>query len=130
MSELKPNAELAWRALDAAKANPDHFDMNLWAATPDQSGSVGLDDLQGSQCGTTACLAGWVVAVSGYRATRGGVVLNGDGTEWHYDLQSFAATLLGITFSESEELFFAENETVEHVTARIFGPRPCGDADA
>lgn len=126
MPELKPNAELAYAAMDAALLNRRHFDMDSWcdgAAVVDLA-SLTAPAKRGS-CGTTACLAGWAVVLSGYRVNARAAVIAADSGEIvAADIQSFAAELLGITYAQSEDLFFVDNDEIEDEVAAMFGPRP------
>jgi hypothetical protein len=50
------NTELARLVIKQAEAFPDELDMSSYART--------------TPCGTTACLAGWAMLMSGYQARR------------------------------------------------------------
>lgn len=122
-----PNAELAYRVLDLALAHESHFDMSLWAERADWE-PVTLDALTGSACGTTACLAGWTVAMAGYAVNYRADVFDSDGNPLGRKADSVAAEMFRITLAEAERLFYASNESVENRIAEIFGPRPGGDS--
>lgn len=79
--------ELLQRTKAAVLANPDHFDMDYWVAYDDKEWVedghghlliTGTDNVPStpllaslSHCGTTACGAGWIVALSGEKVTPG-----------------------------------------------------------
>jgi hypothetical protein len=64
------NKELLLRVKEAILAHPEHFDMFGFMTGPkfiyESSETViaTIDDLNAGQCGTTACIAGWAVALS------------------------------------------------------------------
>ncbi len=118
---MMPNADLAYRVLDLAMAHPAHLNMRGWA-----SGLVGLPELTSeSECGTTACYAGWIVAVAGYKVDRDGCVVDTDG--YYINPVGFLAMdLLGIDAFTAEDLFFVDEVDLPRVVERIFGPRPTG----
>jgi hypothetical protein len=118
----QPNAELAYRVLDTARANGEHFDMGDWGDSPDGS-PVNLDDLTQPNCGTTACLAGWTVALAGYSVNSHAAVFNADG-EYVGDATRMAMDMLRIDADQAEDLFYASTEYVGLAVAEIFGPRP------
>lgn len=120
----EPNAELAYKTLDLINANPAHFDMERWV---DAHFPVGLSDLTAEACGTTACFAGWAVALSGYKVDGIGDVYNAEGFRVNYDIQGFAADLLGIETEEAEDLFYVANDEIAAAVEEYFGPRPGGD---
>lgn len=121
-----PNAELAYRTWDAINANPASFDMATWVEVGPDSEAVGLEELTGPACGTTACFAGWAVALSGYQVTRNREVIHANRMV-SPSLQEFAAKLLGIDEYQVSELFYADNEDFnEELVVEIFGPRPAG----
>ncbi len=51
------NTELAKLVLKQVEAFPEQFDMNVWA-------------WETAACGTTACLAGWTLMLSGWEARK------------------------------------------------------------
>ena len=119
-----PNAELAYRVLDLATANGDRFDMGGWGWGPDIS--VGLDELtdDGAECGTSACLAGWTVALHSYRVGSDASVYDAHGNRLGSKADAVAAELLGLTEDEADRLFYAPNDSIDSRVAEIFGPRP------
>lgn len=128
MTSQAPNAELAYRTLDLIQANPEHFNMAEWSAS--RVNKVSLKDLTAPTdqdvevCGSTACFAGWAIALSGYMVTTNSV-LTGDGkTTVTDEVQEFAAALLGIDYEDSEYLFFVEDEGISQAVEKVFGPRP------
>lgn len=118
-----PNAELAYRVVDAIKEHPEHFDMDEFVHVPLGmiDTGIGLDELTGQACDTTACFAGWAVALSGYRMTAFGRVEIG---EKKRPVSALAAELLGIGEYDAHELFYSCNENWAGEVTRIFGPRP------
>jgi hypothetical protein len=103
------NVELARRAIELAKANPERFDMDSFS-----SGWEGLDwpaVKDGPDfippCGTTACFAGWVsyaAAPVGAKVMDSQVLLPGTDSE---HVESYAAKALGITAGQADVLFYA-----------------------
>ena len=79
--------ELLQRTKAAVLANPEHFNMDYWYASSDDPDIFGPDDLieiEGGDkvpqtpllgmlgaCGTVACAAGWIVALSGEKVNPG-----------------------------------------------------------
>jgi hypothetical protein len=61
-------------------------------------------------CGTSYCLAGHVVALKGYKASRGhgGVVRNAKGKTGH--VAELAQDFLGLDYNEAQDLFSFEND--------------------
>ncbi len=130
MTDLKPNAELAYKVLDLTAAHPDRLNMSNWATDPTGRNSpVVLATLTAANtCGTTACFAGWAVAVSGYGASTAGDVYR-DGHIVSEDIQAFAAGLLRISEWDAENnLFFADEDDLPDRVFELFGPRPVTDA--
>lgn len=126
MTDMKPNADLAYRALDLINQHREHFDMRTWA---DRNGFfssivVTLDDLTGmeNECGTVACFAGWVVALEGYGIDTYGNAVRGVEKERVADV---AANLLRIECDNVDNLFFrTATSVIAEAVADIFGPRP------
>lgn len=115
-----PNAELAYRTLDAINAHRKAFDMHdWWDSKYDER--VTINDLLDEKCGTTACFAGWAIALSGYDL-GGGVTRDGEHVAYSYG--KFAERLLGLNGEQADELFFGDASDIEDVVAEIFGPRP------
>jgi hypothetical protein len=124
----RPNAELAYRVLDAINANPAHFDMDTWVRVPHDAPTIGLAQLTSPECGTTACFAGWAIVLSGYELTRDLEIVQA-GRVVPEVLSRFAASLLGLNDEQADELFLAANEDFHpELVAEIFGPRPAGPA--
>lgn len=124
----RPNAELAYRTLDAIDAHRAHFNMNSWA----DGGSIddrpiGLDELTDNnshRCKTTACFAGWAVALSGYQLGPHADVIDTSGDRVHHDIGDFAANLLGLDNETGGYLFYVEDDEINGAVERVFGPRP------
>jgi hypothetical protein len=118
----RPNAELAYRVLDHIDANPEQWRQKEW-----------ISRLDGADCGTAGCFAGWASLLSGDEPgwafsdddTTDIVVLDDESTPWVGDR---AAELLGITTEQQDELFDGWNtrEDLGRLVAEIFGPRPGG----
>lgn len=122
MTEI--NTAFAYQALDAALAHPSGFAMDTWAITDDPNKElITLADLMGPDCGTTACLAGWIVALAGYRMHEDGDVVDEGGTYLGH-AYLMASDLLGITYEQGAELFCAGADKIEAAVQQMFGPRP------
>lgn len=109
MTDLTP-AQHAYRALDFITANPQLWDQAHW-------------------CGTSMCIAGWIVTLNGDRYTYAGQLLNGSGA----DIEDRATELLGAQWPQDLDnpeigrFLFESANTLEDLTAIIsylFGPRP------
>jgi hypothetical protein len=100
------------RALAHIEAHPEQHDQGVWLRTPDGDGAV--------SCGTTACVAGWVVAQAhpdavfvpdeldrAARTRMHSAVRIGDQVE---PIPSRAQRLLGINSSQADALFRAGND--------------------
>lgn len=126
-----PNAELAYLTLDVINAHRKQFEMDYWFdGRPDASGAfrIGLANLldaAAETCGTTACYAGWAVALRGYIMSPSGAVFDAQtGAEVSDDVQEFAANLLGISYVDADYLFYVKNDEIDDAVAEFFGPRP------
>jgi len=131
----KPNAALAYRALDTAALHGG-VRMAFWASRLDDdvAAPVSLDDLTHPACGSTACLAGWATVLSGYQINQMGDVLDEAGDLVNDEIFEFAARLLGMPpppFVGVEQLspaargFYAENRRVANGKAkRVLGWAP------
>lgn len=120
-----PNAALAYQVLDLINKHRDHFSMDTWVSAADGAG-VGLDELTSeAHCGTTACFAGWTVALAGASIGAGScVVFDSAGNAIEGTVGSHAAKLLDIEEPDRGDLFLCENDEIEHYVEKIFGPRP------
>ena len=121
------NSDLFFEIADVLDFYPHLYDQQTWGGFDSHGETVQLPSgeeydliLVGVEgCSTTACLAGWAAALSGWHPT---VWTNGDTTllDWevvapvslipsdHYSTElvyDLARALLGITDSEAEELF-------------------------
>ncbi len=119
MTDLKPNAELAYKVLDHIDARPELWRQGIW--------------LGESECGTTACFAGWAVMLSGCEVdVAGEEVLTGPAELIGRHVGSAAEVLLGIEDldGDSPDPFDAILTRAElgRAVAEIFGPRPVTDA--
>lgn len=124
MSDIKPNAELAYLILDYIDAHPEQHDQDVW--------------IQEKECGTAGCFAGWATLLSGDRpntnheddAEAETVWVAVAGVDTSQYIPARAAELLGISFDEQatwgNRLFNATNtrEDLGRLVAEIFGPRP------
>jgi hypothetical protein len=79
------NTELGRKVLEHVTAHRGQFDMSIY---------VDADP----ECGTTACLAGWAMLLSGYRAADASV-MRPDGS-YVIDKSNEAARLLGLDHAE------------------------------
>lgn len=125
MTAPKPNAELAYRVLDIARAHGEHFNMGDWGDSPDGS-PINLDDLTRPDCGTTACLAGWTVALAGYRIDSHATAYDVHGNVVG-GVAEMAGDMLGLSEDEADDLFYESTEGVGRKVAELFGPRPITD---
>ena len=121
------NSDLFFEIADVLDFYPHLYNQQTWGGFDSQGESVQLPSgeeldvmLVGVKgCSTTACLAGWAAALSGWHPT---VWTNGDTTTLHWDVVAptslvpsdhystemaydIARALLGITDSEAKELF-------------------------
>ncbi len=129
MTDTKPNAELAYRVLDQIDAHPTHFDMSSWVRFGERpsdrpDGIVTLDDLTNPACGTTACFAGWAVALSGYAMDDSGIAVHPDPPTDEMHAEELAAQLLGLTGEEADDLFNVADDYIHAEVRDIFGARP------
>lgn len=127
-----PNSEYAWKVFDTAMAHRAAFNMDRWVEFRERrwkDGGATLEELE-SECGTTACLASWAVAMDGYELDEGCCRKIGDTDRYAWtDIQATARGLFGITYSQSHRLFLeVGNEDVEQEMISIFGPRPADAA--
>jgi hypothetical protein len=118
-----PNAELAYRVWDKARAYGDHFDMAAWGETT-TGRPASIADLTSPNCGTVACLAGWTAAMAGYSVDSSADLYDANGNPLGRKADDLAGELLRITEEEALRLFFAANDDIEDRIAEIFGPRP------
>lgn len=121
MTDLKPNAELAYKVLDHIDAHPEQHYQQWW--------------LRQSECGTQACFAGWACILSGDKPLMPSNPELGDqfdDVELPDGSRDFvsdrARRLLGIEEYDADSLFFSMNtrENLTELVADIFGPRPGG----
>jgi hypothetical protein len=124
MSDLKPNAELAYLVLDYIDAHPEQWDQGTWVSRP-------------GDCGTAGCFAGWVCLLSGDQPI---FAVDADETDRvssagdEVYVPERAAYLLDIEFSDDltwGNALFNPNQNREELGARvaaIFGPRPAVSA--
>lgn len=115
------NIELLTKIRDLVKLAPQKLDMDYWSTIPYDM--VQLDD--GSQakvsCGTTQCIAGWAVQLSGYQFLVGpdNLVSSDDvyypescvAEDGVADIYEKAVDLLGLTACEADLLFLAINNS-------------------
>lgn len=82
------NAALGRMVLDHVTANPRDLDMCVWAAN--------------GPCGTSACIAGWALVMSGWEVAGDNVFRRPDGTEVDDGevIAGEARTLLGLGVRE------------------------------
>lgn len=60
----KSTRQVALDVAEAIQAHPDHFDMDSWAIARDD------DHEEPNYCNTNFCIAGWALAVSGYKLKK------------------------------------------------------------
>lgn len=116
MTDLKPNAELAYRVLDHIDAHPASWNQSEWV------------------CGSAACFAGWAVKLSGgvMVESTDADVIEGPAELVGKTAERAAYRVLGITEAQAgwplsaEWLFDGDNtrEDLGRLVAGIFGPRP------
>lgn len=120
----RPNATLAYEILDLIKANPGHLDMNDWVKSRRRE-VITLATV--TECGTTACFAGWTVLAAGdaldvywSRAfSRSGL------RPGHRMISDRAQELLGLTDEDARDLFLETDDAdLELRICEIFGPDP------
>lgn len=128
------NVRLAWRMVDAIKADPEHHDQNVWIRH-DSDGDGGqwggtdeFFDLQKfrTECGTVACAAGWTVLLAGYSLNTRHEIRDPDGKPTSAGIEGLACDLLGLDYTASRQLFHHAHSVraVEQTVQGIFGPRP------
>jgi hypothetical protein len=112
------NIELAAKALELAKANPERFDMHTFSQGWGGRGPLVKDgpDFM-PPCGTTACYAGWVsyVAAPAGSEIQGAYVEGPDGLFQH--VEDYAIKALGITEDQANVLFYLKD--IEEVEAAV-----------
>jgi hypothetical protein len=82
------NTELGRRILDHVTAHRSQFDMGIWGQWD-------------PECGTTACLAGWAMLLSGYRVNAQGDFIRPDGGAVRPGIEGDeAADLLDLSYVE------------------------------
>ena len=92
------NIELAEKVLDHASRFPDSFDMGDWWYQDEWDGA----STEPWKCGTTACIAGWAMYLSGEVTFRDGQPLCDGGYE------ELGADLLGISLDDAQWLFYLD----------------------
>lgn len=112
-----PNTELAYRVLDHIDAHPELWRQSSW-----------LDE---SECGTTACFAGWAVLLSGCKVSEDeycdNVVHEGPAEVVGMSIPRAADTLLGIdpdTLPVDPYDGLNTREELGSAVIQVFGPRP------
>lgn len=112
----------AYATLDLALAHRQALDMSIWVRPGFYDGEpVTLDDLV-SECGTTACYAGWHVARLGHKIDADGDVLAGG---VYRSVARVAREDLGLTEFAADHLFLATYASdLACAIAEEFGPRP------
>lgn len=117
MTDMKPNAELAYKVLDHIDADPKSWDQGLWVRKTD--------------CGTVACFAGWAVLLSGATVEEfDGEITDGPAELIGLDVPTAADRLLGISPNTLPEGSIDPYDgllrrgDLGEIVAEIFGPRP------
>lgn len=130
MSDVKPNAELAYKVLDHIDAHPDQWDQDVWWTDQHYAG-----------CGSAGCFAGWAVVLSGGRIEFDGFnsIITGLAELDGAHVSDAAAQLLNADPYTADPdggrdgcdlyLFSGGNDRTDlgRAVELIFGPRP-GDA--
>lgn len=128
------NGDLAWRVIDAIEQHRAAFNMGMWVYDPDADYSVEskvtLADLE-DECGTTACFAGWTVALSGMSMDlEHDTAINADGAVVG-SIDQVAMDLLGVEDIEVNSglnvnfpLFYCSENSITSAVTEHFGPRP------
>lgn len=100
------NKELAKKILTKIEENPEQHDQTHWSSK--------------TECGTTCCVAGWACILSGYEPVFEGPgkfeissMVQKDGQ--HFRIPKKATDLLGLTWEESEELFYSPEEKAKRI---------------
>lgn len=116
----KRNIELLTKIRDLIAAEPKKLDMYSWSKfLPEQVGNLGYDSKVKLDCGTTQCIAGWAVQMSGWKFLVFGdeVDYDDDDNEVYFAdtcvakngrtalVEDKARDLLGLTNEESTYLF-------------------------
>ncbi len=127
MTNLKPNAELAYRVLDHIDAHPSEWNQTVWV-------------LNEGDCGTSACAAGWTCLLAGDQprfhsdGDPEAEYVTPGGKRSRVYIPDRAAELLGMEPDGGEQTgyrLFEPNNTRDdlgRLVAEIFGPRPVTDA--
>lgn len=130
MSAPTLNTPLLARALRAAAAHPEHFDMGSWLELaqedeppvyrPGAMVTVKLTDAAApAHCGTTACLAGWAIHESGTHTLA--AVVNAEGSN---------TFVVGVPTRDLPEVrcnsltAFTAADSVEYVAQQLLGLTP------
>jgi hypothetical protein len=96
-----PNVDLLRRTMDAVLAHPELHNQGFWAIRRD--------------CGTVMCFAGWVCALEGLSMNVED--LDADRVTSSLDngeqIDTTAASLLGVDWRSAMELFHADNSTAD-----------------
>lgn len=127
--ERRPNAALAYEILDLIKANPEHLNMSNWAISS-RRGVITLATV--TECGTTACFAGWTVLVAGEAIDMDWLRLvdwSGALSQRGGSISDRARDLLGLSDEDAHDLFLGTDDAdLEPRIREIFGPDPRGVA--
>lgn len=109
---MSVNVERLNKVADMIQAYPEHFDMTYWVRTPTgkdthwvRASDCAQEDL--SQCGTTACIAGWACNLWGADVDPG------------LDVQDAAAAILGLDEYEAYRLFYADFRDADHAADHL-----------
>lgn len=110
--------------LEFVTANPERWDQGNWYRLPDEA-YVEAEPGTDWTCGTTACVAGWTAIQAGYVPTTNhlgrSVLIDPNAPGLELRVADVATDLLGLTYEQSDLLFFADN-TLRDVWefARVF----------
>lgn len=113
-------AELATEILAAIEREPLAFSMYSWVRADDpEEHPVLLPEESPASCGTTLCVAGWAMHLSGYKVdTVIGAYIN-PGNHHRYHMEPKAAELLGLSQEEAAELFHTSGDVAKIALQQI-----------
>lgn len=131
----KRNVQLLTKVRDLIKTEPAKLDMGLWGTTPTDVIKF-KNGFAKVSCGTTACIAGWAVQLSGDKllvreedlctgwetdeTTEVEYCIAGNGRSFLIDDR--AQKLLGLTSDETDVLFMCtDRQAVEYLGVLISG---------
>lgn len=106
----KAPAEVAAAVLDRIEQYPETFNMDTWATLP----SGILEPNATLECGTTMCIAGWAVYLTGHTLHRvrndTGIFASKGGRR--HEVETAAAEVLGLTPDETHMFWLMAPEAL------------------